>query len=103
MWAELQAQARLDDVGSGGLSGVNGEALATFGNSGGITSFTLMDAQAQPITNYSLSSESGAFHLYVPEARSGLLIGLALAVLLSGRGRSSRRSAPSRSPSTMAR
>lgn len=66
-------------------------ALASFGNSGGPTSFELFDLGGAPILAYSLSSGSGQFQFFVPEPGLGLLLGAALAA-----ARFSRRLEPRR-------
>ncbi|HEB91524.1 MAG TPA: PEP-CTERM sorting domain-containing protein [Deltaproteobacteria bacterium] len=75
----LQVSA-LIGVNGGSSGNVSGFASAAFGNSAGITSFSLFDAAGVEITDFSVSSESGQFALYqpVPEPGSALLVGLGL-------------------------
>ena len=66
--SRLQVQARLQ-----ALTAIDnkytGAALANFGNSAGITSFELFEAgTVQLITDWSLTSESGAFGFYSASA-----------------------------------
>lgn len=83
VFGQLTVRAALDDFGSRGITNAFGNATASFGNSGGITSLALFDAGGAPIEAFSLSSESGEFGLYtpVPEPGTALLIGAALTCL----------------------
>jgi len=68
------ATAVLDGIDA--LENASGNASARFGNSGGITSLALFDAQGLPIEDFELSSESGEFALLVPEPRVAPLVAL---------------------------
>ena len=55
-----------------------------------ITGLTVLDAQGSPITNYSITSESGANYSFVPEPSSAWLLGTGVLVLLHKRRSCSR-------------
>lgn len=72
--AELKVSASLQSTAANDT--YSGNVLAAFGNSAGITSFELFETGGEtPITNWNLSSESGAFGFYtvVPVPASGWL------------------------------
>ena len=62
--ADLSASARIQKTISGFLT-YSGEGLASFGNSGGITSFELFESESETlISSWDLTSESGEFGFY---------------------------------------
>ena len=60
-------------------------ASVLYRNTASITGLTVLDAQGSPITNYSISSESGANYAFVPEPGSAWLLGSGVLVLLRKR------------------
>ncbi len=78
--AELRARAELLAWTQNAI--YTGDAVADFGNSGGITSFELFELGGAPVLDYALSSESGQFGFYmVPEPGTGWLLATLLTAL----------------------
>lgn len=79
--AEVSTIAELFAL-TGNALDYTGDAVADFGNSGGITSFELFELGGAPILDYALSSESGQFGFYmVPEPGTGWLLATLLTAL----------------------